>query len=122
MPVYESGEMYLETILRLQQESRVVHAVDIAEALNVSRPSVSRAVQILQESGYIRLDNHKAITLTTSGKKIAAAIFERHEILTNFFTMIGVSPETAEADACRMEHVISEETFEKIKAHFKQNQ
>ncbi|MBO5423859.1 MAG: metal-dependent transcriptional regulator [Fibrobacteraceae bacterium] len=122
MPVYESGEMYLETILRLQQESRVVHAVDIAEALNVSRPSVSRAVQILQESGYIRLDNHKAITLTASGKKIAAAIFERHEILTNFFTMIGVSPETAEADACRMEHVISEETFEKIKAHFKQNQ
>lgn len=122
MPVYESREMYLETILRLQQESRVVHAVDIAEALNVSRPSVSRAVQILQESGYIRLDNHKAITLTASGKKIAAAIFERHEILTNFFTMIGVSPETAEADACRMEHVISEETFEKIKAHFKQNQ
>lgn len=122
MPVYESGEMYLETILRLQQESRVVHAVDIAEALNVSRPSVSRAVQILQESGYIRLDNHKAITLTASGKKIAAAIFERHEILTNFFTMIGVSPETAEADACRMEHVISEETFEKIKAYFKQNQ
>ena len=122
MPVYESGEMYLETILRLQQESRVVHAVDIAEALNVSRPSVSRAVQILQESGYIRLDKHKAITLTASGKKIAAAIFERHEILTNFFTMIGVSPETAEADACRMEHVISEETFEKIKAHFKQNQ
>mgnify|MGYP003398332153 FL=1 len=122
MPVYESGEMYLETILRLQQESRVVHAVDIAEALNVSRPSVSRAVQILQESGYIRLDNHKAITLTASGKKIATAIFERHEILTNFFTMIGVSPETAEADACRMEHVISEETFEKIKAHFKQNQ
>jgi len=122
MPVYESGEMYLETILRLQQESQVVHAVDIAEALNVSRPSVSRAVQILQESGYIRLDNHKAITLTASGKKIAAAIFERHEILTNFFTMIGVSPETAEADACRMEHVISEETFEKIKAHFKQNQ
>lgn len=122
MPVYESGEMYLETILRLQQESRVVHAVDIAEALNVSRPSVSRAVQILQESGYIRLDNHKAITLTASGKKIAAAIFERHEILTNFFTMIGVSPETAEADACRMEHVISEETFEKIKAHFKRNQ
>lgn len=122
MPVYESGEMYLETILRLQQESRVVHAVDIAEALNVSRPSVSRAVQILQESGYIRLDNHKAITLTASGKKIATAIFERHEILTNFFTMIGVSPETAEADACRMEHVISEETFEKIKAHFKRNQ
>lgn len=121
MSVNESGEMYLETILRLQQESGSVHAVDIAEALKVSKPSVSRAVQILLDNDYITLDNHKVISLTDSGKKLAASIFERHEILTQFLTSIGVSPKTAEADACRMEHIISKETFNKIKAQLKKN-
>lgn len=118
MSVKESGEMYLETILRLQKELSAVHSVDIAKALNVSKPSVSRAIQILLENDYITLGEHKTIFLSETGKQLATSIFERHEILKHFLISIGVPSETAETDACRMEHIISEETFEKIKSHY----
>ncbi|MEE0876208.1 MAG: metal-dependent transcriptional regulator [Fibrobacteraceae bacterium] len=118
MSVKESGEMYLETILRLQKELSAVHSVDIAKALNVSKPSVSRAIQILLENDYITLGEHKTILLSETGKQLATAIFERHEILKHFLISIGVPSETAETDACRMEHIISAETFEKIKSHY----
>ncbi|MBO5950860.1 MAG: metal-dependent transcriptional regulator [Fibrobacteraceae bacterium] len=118
MSVKESGEMYLETILRLQKELSAVHSVDIAKALNVSKPSVSRAIQILLENDYITLGEHKTILLSETGKQLATSIFERHEILKHFLISIGVPSETAETDACRMEHIISEETFEKIKSHY----
>lgn len=118
MSVKESGEMYLETILRLQKELSAVHSVDIAKALNVSKPSVSRAIQILLENDYITLGAHKTILLSETGKQLATSIFERHEILKHFLISIGVPSETAETDACRMEHIISEETFEKIKSHY----
>lgn len=118
MSVKESGEMYLETILRLQKELSAVHSVDIAKALNVSKPSVSRAIQILLENDYITLGEHKTILLSEIGKQLATSIFERHEILKHFLISIGVPSETAETDACRMEHIISEETFEKIKSHY----
>ena len=118
MSVKESGEMYLETILRLQKELSAVHSVDIAKALNVSNPSVSRAIQILLENDYITLGEHKTILLSETGKQLATSIFERHEILKHFLISIGVPSETAETDACRMEHIISEETFEKIKSHY----
>lgn len=118
MSVKESGEMYLETILRLQKELSAVHSVDIAKALNVSKPSVSRAIQILLENDYITLGEHKTILLSETGKQLATSIFERHEILKHFLISIGVPSGTAETDACRMEHIISEETFEKIKSHY----
>lgn len=118
MSVKESGEMYLETILRLQKELSAVHSVDIAKALNVSKPSVSRAIQILLENDYITLGEHKTILLSETGKQLATSIFERHEILKHFLISIGVPSEIAETDACRMEHIISEETFEKIKSHY----
>lgn len=118
MSVKESGEMYLETILRLQKELSAVHSVDIAKALNVSKPSVSRAIQILLENDYITLGEHKTILLSETGKQLATSIFERHEILKHFLISIGVPSETAETDACRMEHIVSEETFEKIKSHY----
>lgn len=118
MSVKESGEMYLETILRLQKELSAVHSVDIAKALNVSKPSVSRAIQILLENDYITLGEHKTILLSETGKQLATSIFERHEILKHFLISIGVPSETAETDACRMEHIISEKTFEKIKSHY----
>ena len=118
MALHESAEMYLETILRLQKELSAVHSVDIAKALNVSKPSVSRAIQILLENDYITLGEHKTILLSETGKQLATSIFERHEILKHFLISIGVPSETAETDACRMEHIISEETFEKIKSHY----
>lgn len=112
--VKESGEMYLETILRLQEGGVPVRSVDIAEAMNFSKPSVSRAVKILLEKNYISLDKHKNILLTETGRAIATAVFKRHSVLTKFFLSLGVTPETAENDACRIEHIISDETFEKL--------
>ena len=119
MTVKESGEMYLETILRLQKTGISVHSIDVAKALNFTKPSVSRSIKILQENGYITLDSHKAISLTESGLAIANTILERHEILTKYLIHLGVSPEVAETDACRIEHVISHETFGKIVEEFK---
>ena len=116
MAMQESGEMYLETILILSHEKERVRSVDIAEHMGYSKPSISRAVGLLKESGYITVDGLGSIELTESGRAIAENIYERHTILTRVLTMIGVSDETAAEDACKVEHYISEETFSAIKA------
>lgn len=115
MTVKESAEMYLETILRLQEGGHTVRSVEIAEAMGFSKPSVSRAMKLLQEDGYISIDQHKIISLEDKGKAIAEMIFERHRILTKFLNLIGVPKAIAEADACRMEHIVSKESFAKLK-------
>ncbi len=114
--MYESGENYLETILMLKERQGVVRSVDIARFLNFSKPSVSRAMGILKENGYITVEPGGELELTEKGMQKAGAIYERHKILTAFLQQVsGVSPQTAEIDACRVEHVISEETFQGIK-------
>lgn len=117
MHLQESGEMYLETILILSKISNFVRAIDVGEHMGYSKPSVSRAVGLLKAGGYIQVDENGAITLLPPGQEVAERIYERHRVLTDFFTRIGVDPDVAEADACRIEHVISEETFNAWRAH-----
>lgn len=114
--MYESGENYLETILLLKKRMGSVRSIDIAKELEFSKPSVSRAVGLLKEAELIRMDENGYIELTDDGKKKAEAIYERHQLLSEFISLTaGVSLETAEADACKMEHIISDETFQGIK-------
>ena len=113
----ESGEMYLETILILSRESNDVHAVDVSEYMGYSKPSVSRAVGLLKERKLITVSSGGSIALTKEGKAIAEKIYERHTLLTEILTELGVDPETAAEDACKMEHYISEKTFAAIKKH-----
>lgn len=117
MTLQESAEMYLETIYILTQSKPDIHAIDVVEYMGFSKPSVSRALKILRENGYLEIDQNHHLTLTDSGKRVAASMYERHTILTRCLIRLGVSPETAEKDACRMEHVISEESFEALKKH-----
>ncbi len=117
MHLQESGEMYLETIYILLKKSNDVRSLDIAEYMNFSKPSVSRAVGLLKEGEYITVDKDGYITLTDSGKEIAAKIYERHIMLTDFLIRLGVEEETAAADACKIEHDISDRSFEAIKKH-----
>ncbi len=121
MIMHESGEMYLETILTLSKKHDIVKAIDIAEHLGYTKPSVSRAVSILKESNYIEIGDKFAITLTEEGRKIAETIALRHKVLCEFFEKIGVDSKVADADACKIEHVISEESFIKIKEFVTQN-
>lgn len=114
MQIRESAEMYLETILVLSQKG-TVRSIDIARAMNFSRPSVSVTVHNLEKEDYISIDSDQNITLKEKGRLIAERIYERHQVLTNILESIGVSKETATADACKIEHDISEETFEAIK-------
>lgn len=116
--VKESGEMYLESIYVLCSKHSSVRSVDVAEHMNYSKPSVSRAVGLLKKDGYIEVDKDGFITLTQAGKDTANKIFERHTLLTKMLVSIGVDHETASEDACRMEHIISEETFNAMKKHF----
>lgn len=111
----ESGEMYLENILILSHERVVVRAVDIANRMSLSKPSVSRALKILKDNEYIRIDEDGFITLTEKGLITAEKIYDRHNTLSSFFMKIGVSSDTAIDDACRIEHVISDETLEAIR-------
>jgi Mn-dependent DtxR family transcriptional regulator len=114
--MYESGENYLETILMLKETKSLVRSVDIANELNFSKPSVSRAMGILKEDGYITVGRKGAIELTDIGRKKAEGIYERHKLLTAFLQKTaGVTEEAAEEDACRMEHIISNEVFQGIK-------
>ena len=117
MALQESGEMYLETILVLTEKMSAVRSVDISEYMGYSKPSVSRAVGLLKNGNYIAIDDDGYITLTPAGKEIAEKILNRHTLLTQMLVRMGVSQETAAADACKMEHVISDETFEAIKNH-----
>ena len=117
MQIQESGQMYLETIFVLSKESKYVRAIDVGEHLGYSKPSVSRAVHILREDGYIRMDDEGFITLTDSGLEVAEKIFERHTLFAGILMRLGVCPETAAEDACKIEHAISDESFLAIKRH-----
>ena len=117
MTLQESGEMYLETILILSQKSGFVRSVDIGEKMGYSKPSVSRAVGILRQGGYIQVGKDGGITLTDSGRAVAEKIYERHRLLTRFLVTLGVEEATAAEDACKIEHVISDASFEAIKQH-----
>lgn len=118
MQLQESGEMYLETILVLSQTKQVVRAIDVGESLGYSKPSVSRAMGLLKNGGYIVVSDSGHIQLTDAGRQVAEKIYERHTLLTKALISLGVSPENASEDACRMEHVISDESFRAIKQHF----
>ncbi|MBR0144201.1 MAG: metal-dependent transcriptional regulator [Clostridia bacterium] len=120
MPLMESGEMYLETILLLRAKRGQVRSVDVAEHMGFSKPSVSRAVGILKEDGYVLMDRKGLLTLTEKGEEAAGRIYRRHLLLTEVLCGLGVDPAVAEADACRIEHVISEETFEALCRHRKE--
>ena len=117
MKIGESAENYLETILVLMARNGSVRSIDIANELNFSKPSISIFMKNLKAAGYIKIDNCGLITLTESGKAIAETIYERHRLLSEWLVKLGVSPETAAADACKIEHVISAESFEAIKKH-----
>lgn len=115
MHIQESGEMYLETILVLTKKLNSVRSIDICEEMGYSKPSVSRAVGLLKSGGFILVDDSGYITLTDEGKNLAEKIFDRHTILTKFLVQLGVDESTASADACKMEHSISDESLEAIK-------
>ena len=117
MGIHESGENYLEAILMLKLERGAVRSIDVAHRLEVSKPSVSRAMGLLRESGHITVDGDGLIELTPAGRRIAERIYERHHLFTQWLTRLGVPPETAAEDACRIEHDISDITFEKLKEH-----
>ncbi len=119
MKLQESGEMYLETVLILSKEKNTVRSVDVSEYMGYSKPSVSRAIGLLKTAGYISVADDGALSLTESGRSIAEKIYERHNVLTKVLSELGVPGETAARDACKMEHVISDETFEAIKKHLK---
>lgn len=119
MKIQESAENYLEAILVLKNKNGLVRSIDIAQHLEFTKPSVSRAMSLLRQNNYITMDKEGWIELTEAGREIAERIYERHRLITDWLTHLGVDPEIAAADACRMEHVISEESFEKIKAHIK---
>ena len=117
MSLKPSGEMYLETIYVLSNTKKAVRSIDISEKMNYSKPSVSRAVGLLKKENYISVDGDGYITLTEAGLSLAKKIYERHTVLTKVLTMLGVDDETASEDACRIEHVISDKTFEALKKH-----
>jgi Mn-dependent DtxR family transcriptional regulator len=117
MALQESGEMYLESILILSRTKGAVRSIDISQHLGYSKPSVSRAVGLLKSGGYILVDGDGYITLTDSGRAVAEKILSRHAVLTELLVRLGVRRDTASADACKMEHVISDETFDAIKNH-----
>lgn len=114
-PLTTSSENYLEAVLMIQEKKGVARSVDLAQKLGVSKPSVSVAVHALEESGYLRIDEEKALHLTSTGQAIAEKVYERHRFLTAALIRLGVDPKTAEDDACRVEHDISEETFSALK-------
>ncbi|EDM98056.1 MAG: metal-dependent transcriptional regulator [Pseudoflavonifractor capillosus] len=117
MKIQESAENYLETILMLKEEKGAVRSIDIARKMDFSKPSISRAMSLLRENGYITMDKEGLIDLTDAGMEIASRIYERHRLLSKWLVALGVSPETASEDACRIEHDVSDETFQKIKEH-----
>ena len=121
MHLQESGEMYLETVYILTQKSDSVRSIDICEHMGYSKPSVSRAIGLLKNGGYITVDGKGYITLTEEGEAVALKMFERHTMLTNFLIALGVDEKTASEDACKIEHIISNETFEGIKKYMEIN-
>lgn len=117
MKIQESAEDYLEAILILKGEKGAVRSIDVARHLGFTKPSVSRAMSLLRQNGYVVMESDGSLTLTEAGLAIAEPIYERHCMLTKWLVALGVSPETAARDACRMEHSVSDETFAKMKEH-----
>ena len=117
MAIQESGEMYLETIYVLSKTKATVRAIDVSEHMGFSKPSVSRAVGLLKTGGYITVDEDGYLSLTELGLELATKIYERHNILTTFLSSLGVDKDTAAQDACRIEHVLSDESLEAIKRY-----
>ncbi|MPM82421.1 Transcriptional regulator MntR [bioreactor metagenome] len=120
MQIHESAEDYLEAILMLKERKGAVRSIDIANELEYTKPSVSVAMKKLRENGYVLMDDEGLLTLTPEGEKIATHVYSRHKLLTEFFVRLGVSEATAAADACKVEHDLSEETFEKLLEHARQ--
>ena len=120
MHLLESGEMYIETIHVLSKKRGVVRSVDVSEHMGVSKPSVSRAIGLLREGGYVTMARDGALTLTDAGIEVADKIYERHRVITALLCALGVDPEVAADDACRMEHHISDVSFEALKRHAEQ--
>lgn len=121
MTINESVEDYLEAILVLKEKNGMVRSIDVVHHMNYSKPSISRAMSRLRENGYITMDKEGWLGLTDAGREIAERIYERHRLLTEWLTALGVDPEVAREDACRMEHDISAETFDCIRAHILRN-
>ena len=119
MSIHESGQMYLETIYVLSKEQNFVRAIDVGEHMGYSKPSVSRAMSTLKKDGYITVGEDGGLQLTEKGLEVAQTMYERHTILTKLLVMLGVDEKIAAEDACRMEHVLSEESFAAMKAHLK---
>ena len=117
MNIHRSGEDYLETMLMMQEEHGYIRSIDVAEHLGVTKPSVSYAVKRLREAGYISMDDDSLITLEPAGLEIAQRIYARHKVLTDFFVRLGIDPDTARDDACKVEHDISESTFDALRRH-----
>ena len=117
MNLQESGEMYLETIFILSKTNPHVRSIDVVEYMGFSKPSVSRAIGLLKSGGYVNMDKDGYLTLTDAGEEVAQKIYERHELLSGFLIALGVSEETASADACKIEHHISDESFAAIKKY-----
>ena len=117
MHLKESGEMYLETVYLLSKKKANVRSIDICDEMGFSKPSVSRAVSLLRAGGYLNMDKDGYLTLTDAGSEIAHKVYERHELLTGFLVAIGVSEDTASADACKIEHHVSDESFDAIKRY-----
>lgn len=118
LTLHESAEMYIETIYRLAQESNYVRSIDVAESMGYSKPSVSRAVNLLKQGGYLLMDKDGFLTLTEQGRSVAQKVYERHTLLTRLLVSLGVDEKIAAEDACRIEHVISDESFAAVKARF----
>ena len=121
MRILESSEDYLEAMLMMKEQHGYIRSIDIAAELGVTKPSVSYATKRLRENGYITMDKEGLITLTDKGMDIAAHIYERHKVLTSVLIQLGVNPETAREDACKLEHDISDESFDALKRHLEKN-
>ena len=122
MKLRASGEDYLEAVLMLQKKNGMVRSIDLARHMEVSKPSISRAVAILQEGGFLTVDSDYFLHLTEAGREVAEKIYERHRFFTEQLITAGVDPKTAEADACRIEHIISDESFDRLKEAAAQEQ
>lgn len=118
MKIQESAQDYLESILILSKQQEQIRAIDICSYFGYARATVSVFIKNLREEGFVRVDDHKLITLTEKGREVAETVYERHQFLTNFFEDIGVPKDIAAKDACRIEHYVSPETFEALKSHF----
>ena len=122
MKLQESGEMYLETILILSQKKSFIRAIDVGEHMGFSKPSVSRAIGLLRNGGFVEVGDGGGLSLTAMGREVAEKIYERHTYLTKMLMEMGVDEETASEDACRMEHVVSDKSFAAIKNYFHYNE